>query len=158
MHIVMATAPRGGGAIERSKIPPLGLAFLGASVERAGMQVTIVDVHTDNLDVETSAKAILAAGPEIVGVSCLSHNRFQAIDMIKALKREDGQEYDNNDAHPKGHGAGDFAAGNHDGIEALRGREFPAQALLLFTKAAKVRLSHDDGTIDDNSEVDGSET
>ncbi len=88
MKVVLATAPRALGEIEMAGLPFLGVGYLASYLEEAGHKAVIVDSHSDNLSVEKAAKKIISFNPEVVGVTATTHNRLQAIALIKTLKKE----------------------------------------------------------------------
>ena len=90
MKVVLSNAPRGGGAIERSKLPPLGLGYLAAAVEQAGHHVTIVDAHNYDLSVEELADRVVDLKPDVYGMSALTHNRFSAMEVMERVKGRTG--------------------------------------------------------------------
>jgi len=88
MKVVLATAPRALGEIEMAGLPFLGIGYVAAYLEKAGHQVIIVDAHSDNLTVEQTVDKILSFDPAVVGFTATTHNRLQAIAVIKLLKKK----------------------------------------------------------------------
>jgi radical SAM superfamily enzyme YgiQ (UPF0313 family) len=88
MKVVLATAPRAAGEIEMAGLPFLGISYIASYLEKFGQhQVVIVDAHSDNLNVEQAANKILACNPQVIGFTATTHNRLQAISVIKLLKK-----------------------------------------------------------------------
>jgi radical SAM superfamily enzyme YgiQ (UPF0313 family) len=91
MKVVIANAPRGKkGAAERSKLPPLGIAYLASALENAGHKVALLDAHNYDLSSEEVSERIAAEKPDVFGISCLTHNRFAAIEVIEQVKAKTG--------------------------------------------------------------------
>lgn len=89
MKIVLATAPRALGDIEMAGLPFLGIAYIASYLEKLGShQVVIVDAHSDNLNTSQTINKILALNPQVVGFTATTHNRLQAIEVIKQLKQK----------------------------------------------------------------------
>lgn len=55
------------GSGKRSKYFPFGLAYVAASLERAGAEVTVVDMEGDDLSVERAVELVAASDPDLVG-------------------------------------------------------------------------------------------
>lgn len=92
------------GSRERKlAVPPLGLAYLAASLARAGIEVDILDVLIEGYENEQLAdntityglsesdirKRIREFNPDMIGVSCLFSNRGEdALNLCKIAKEE----------------------------------------------------------------------
>ncbi len=88
MKVVLATAPRALGEIEMAGLPFLGIGYVASYLEKAGHQVVIVDAHSENLTKKQTVAQILSFEPEVVGFTATTHNRLQAIEVIKLLKKK----------------------------------------------------------------------
>lgn len=88
MKVVLATAPRAGGALERSRLPFLGIGYIASVLEQKGFTVNIVDVHTKNYSEERAVTEILRLDPQAVGITATTHNRFHAIKMAALLRKK----------------------------------------------------------------------
>ncbi len=88
---VQLYVPPGGYFAERwskgSSMPPLGLLYIGAVLEKAGVPVEIVPA--DILDMSWAAirRKIRAGKPDIVGVTVTTENRFQSFRLIREAKK-----------------------------------------------------------------------
>ena len=72
----------------RTRRMPLGLAYIGAALLKAGHQVTVVDASLRGLTLEETVERALSIDPNVVGVGCttpLYHQAVAIIDRIKAL-------------------------------------------------------------------------
>ncbi|MFH1225824.1 MAG: radical SAM protein [bacterium] len=85
--IVLATAPRAKGDLERAGLPFLGLGYVAAVLERAGHEIKVVDAHTEDLSIAESVDRILEHQPAVVGLTATTNNRFPAIGIIRELKK-----------------------------------------------------------------------
>lgn len=79
-------AERYGRGIEKigSSLPPLGLLYLGAELEKAGYLVKIFDTQIENWDIEKVGKI------DIAGIYCNTSNYQRAIDLAKEIKTKMG--------------------------------------------------------------------
>ena len=78
MKVVLATAPE--TALSKSYLPPLGIGYLAAYLEQAGIEVHIADAHLNGFTVEELTHHILSLSPDLVGFTGTTPNRFQAIE------------------------------------------------------------------------------
>ncbi len=82
--------PPGGYFAERwtkgSSMPPLGLLYIAAVLEKEGHAIQIVPADILNLDRKQIAKAIRTFEADIIGVTSTTENRFQSFDLIKLAK------------------------------------------------------------------------
>lgn len=88
MKIVLTTAPRAEGDLERGGLPFLGIGYIGSWLKKHGYEAAITDPHTFDWNTEEAAKAILKKNPQAVGVTATTNNRFKAIKLIKELKKK----------------------------------------------------------------------
>src|SRR3989339_1634720 len=88
MKVVLTTAPRADGDLERAGLPFLGIGYIAAYLERFGHQIKITDPLNLIWDEETTIREILAFEPEAAGVTATTNNRFKAIKLIRELKRQ----------------------------------------------------------------------
>ena len=68
------------------KLPPLGLAYVGAALEKADFQVEILDNYNIRKPIEEVKKEIGRLEPEIVGITCGSVTYRPCIETAKAVK------------------------------------------------------------------------
>lgn len=92
---VQLYVPPGGYFAERwskgSSMPPLGLLYIGAVLEKAGVDVEIVPADVLGLGWQDIRKKIATDRPDIVGVTSTTENRFQSFRLVK-LAREAAPE------------------------------------------------------------------
>jgi anaerobic magnesium-protoporphyrin IX monomethyl ester cyclase len=92
---VQLYVPPGGYFAERwsrgSSMPPLGLLYIGAVLEKAGVDVEIVPADILKLGWRDIRRKIETAQPDIVGVTSTTENRFQSFRLVK-LAREAAPE------------------------------------------------------------------
>ncbi len=70
-------------------LPFLSIGYVASYLEKKGNHnVVIVDGHSENLNQEETVKKILSFSPEVVGLTATTHNRLQAISVIKLLKKK----------------------------------------------------------------------
>jgi anaerobic magnesium-protoporphyrin IX monomethyl ester cyclase len=68
------------------RLPPLGLAYVGAALEKADFQVQILDNYNIKKPIEEVKKEIRRLEPEIVGITCGSVTYRPCIETAKAVK------------------------------------------------------------------------
>lgn len=88
MKIVLTTAPRAEGDLERGGLPFLGIGYIGSWLKKHGYEAAIIDPHTFGWNTAEAAKAILKKNPQAVGVTATTNNRFKAVELIKELKKK----------------------------------------------------------------------
>jgi len=64
-------------------LPSLGIGYIASSLEMSGYKVKIIDSHVENYDSNMTIKKILEENPLAVGVTSVTQNRFNAIEVIK---------------------------------------------------------------------------
>ncbi|MCP2519633.1 B12-binding domain-containing radical SAM protein [Candidatus Aminicenantes bacterium AC-708-M15] len=88
---VQLFVPPGGYLAERwakeGTLPPLGLLYIGAILEKNGINVKIVPSDVLNLGWNDIKKEILDYKPDIIGVTSTTENRFQSFKVVKIAKR-----------------------------------------------------------------------
>lgn len=65
---------------------PLGLAYIGAVLERNGHKVQIINIDTDELNTEDLRKKFAIEKPELVGISVLTSSYKRAVRLAKLVK------------------------------------------------------------------------
>lgn len=83
--IVLATAPF--DFMEVWYAPPLGLAYIASCLEKEGYSVEIIDSHLRKFNIKKAAKTIVRNNPDAVGLSAMTDNRFNVIELSKEIKR-----------------------------------------------------------------------
>jgi anaerobic magnesium-protoporphyrin IX monomethyl ester cyclase len=68
------------------KLPPLGLTFVAASLEKAGYQATILDNYNLKKPIEDVKQELKRLEPEIVGITCGSVTYRRCIETVQAVK------------------------------------------------------------------------
>lgn len=87
MILLMTTAPpKDSPWIFGRKLPPLGLAYVAASLEKADYQVEIFDNYLLKKPIDYVKDEIKRLAPEIVGITCGSVTYRRCIETAKAVK------------------------------------------------------------------------
>jgi len=88
---VQLIIPPGGYFAERwskgSTMPPLGLLYIGAVLEKEGIDVRIVPADMKNMSWGNIKQDILDYEPDIIGVTSTTENRFQSFKLVKLAKK-----------------------------------------------------------------------
>jgi anaerobic magnesium-protoporphyrin IX monomethyl ester cyclase len=88
---VQFIVPPGGYFARRwskgSSMPPLGLLYLGAILERGGHDVRILPADILGSSWRDVKQEIQDFEPDIIGSSCLTENRFQSFKLIRLCKK-----------------------------------------------------------------------
>jgi len=69
-----------------AKLPPLGLAYVAAALEKAGFQVEILDNYQLNKPIDYVKQEVKRLAPEIVGITCSSVTYQRCVETAKAVK------------------------------------------------------------------------
>jgi anaerobic magnesium-protoporphyrin IX monomethyl ester cyclase len=69
-----------------NKIPPLGLAYIAAVLEKEGFEVEILDNYMLNKAIEDVKLEVNRLTPEIVGIGCSSNTYQRCVETAKAVK------------------------------------------------------------------------
>ncbi len=74
-----------------SKFPmsgvPLGIASLAAYLREKKMSPAVIDAPIQGWDFEKTAEEAIKTGAKIIGVSCLTENRYSALKTLKEVKK-----------------------------------------------------------------------
>jgi len=88
---VQLFVPRGGYLAERwtkgSSMPPLGLLYISAILEKNGFQVKVVPADILNLSWSEIKQEVQSFEPDLIGVTSNTENRFQSFKLIKFVKK-----------------------------------------------------------------------
>ena len=68
------------------RLPPLGLAYVAAALEKAGFQIEIFDNYLLEKSIEEVKVEIKKRAPEIVGITCSSLTYERCVETAKAVK------------------------------------------------------------------------
>ena len=71
----------------RTRRMPLGLAYVGAALLKAGHQVKVVDASLYDLTTEETVERALSNDPQFVGVGCTTPLYHQAVEIIALIKK-----------------------------------------------------------------------
>jgi anaerobic magnesium-protoporphyrin IX monomethyl ester cyclase len=86
--LLMTTAPPENGAWYLGKrLPPIGLMYVAAALEKAGFKVQMLDNYLMKKTTEEIKQLITTINPEIVGVTCGSATYPRCIETAKAIKQ-----------------------------------------------------------------------
>ena len=84
---VQLFVPPGGYFAERwtkgSSMPPLGLLYIGAILEKEGHDVRIVPAELLSLSWKHIREEMVDFKPDIIGVTSTTENRFQSFELIQ---------------------------------------------------------------------------
>lgn len=90
MKIQLFVAP-GGYFAERwrkgSSMPPLGLLYIAAVLEREGHEIQIIPADILGLNFKQIQRKIKEFKPDIIGITSTTENRFQSFKLIKKAKQ-----------------------------------------------------------------------
>lgn len=71
----------------KTKIPPLGLLYIGASLEKGGRQVKIIDAEAEEISLDKLGKLAKNYQPQLIGISVTTPTFKKARQTAKYLKR-----------------------------------------------------------------------
>jgi anaerobic magnesium-protoporphyrin IX monomethyl ester cyclase len=85
--LLMTTAPPENSAWYHGKrLPPVGLLYVGAALEKAGFEVQLLDNYLLNKPVSEVKAHVLKVNPQIVGITCGSATYGRCIETARAIK------------------------------------------------------------------------
>ncbi len=82
IDVLLVNPREAGGFFER--MPPLGLAYIAASLEKHGFSVRIVDFEIDNRSLTTWLEELQ---PQFLGISGTTHTRFESFRLAQEAKK-----------------------------------------------------------------------
>lgn len=88
MKILLVNPPASERFPSTSRVPPLGLAYIAAALEKNGFSVQILDAAVEELTIEKTAERILANNADIVGFTAMTPNYPQTEKIAIILKRK----------------------------------------------------------------------
>ena len=71
------------------KSPPLGLAYIASVLEKGGYSVKIIDMSVLDIDYRDLAKEISRIKPKVVGISFMTNQYKDAVNVSKVVKGVD---------------------------------------------------------------------
>jgi len=87
MILLMTTAPPLNAPwIHGRKLPPLGLAYVGAALEEAGFQVEILDNYLLGIPIDEIKQIVKKKNPSVVGIACSSATYQRCVETANAVK------------------------------------------------------------------------
>ncbi len=88
MILLMTTAPPENGAWYLGKrLPPIGLMYVAAALEKAGFEVQMLDNYLMKKSTEEIKQLIHKTQPQFVGITCGSATYPRCIETAKAIKQ-----------------------------------------------------------------------
>lgn len=81
MKIVLIQPPSGNQSL---KVPPLGLAYIAAVLKKNYIETKIIDFNVENINLYIYLKR---ENPNIIGISSIVTNAFQALELAKQTKK-----------------------------------------------------------------------
>jgi anaerobic magnesium-protoporphyrin IX monomethyl ester cyclase len=85
--LLMTTAPPENGAWYLGKrLPPIGLMYVAAALEKAGLMVQMLDNYLMKMPLEEVKELIARVNPAIVGITCGSATYRRCIETAHAIK------------------------------------------------------------------------
>jgi anaerobic magnesium-protoporphyrin IX monomethyl ester cyclase len=70
-----------------SSQPSFGLVCLGASAEKEGAEVTIIDASTESISLEQGLRAVLESSPDIIGISSTTAGIVASGELAEKVKK-----------------------------------------------------------------------
>ena len=71
----------------RSKTPPIGIAYLASTIEKAGHTVKIIDSTVMNYRLRHIKREIKRFNPDVVGVTAMTTFIYDALEVLKLVKK-----------------------------------------------------------------------
>jgi anaerobic magnesium-protoporphyrin IX monomethyl ester cyclase len=87
MILLMTTAPPENGYWYHGKaLPPIGLMYVAAALEKAGFEVQMLDNYLQKKPVAEVQQLVTQSQPQIVGITCGSATYPRCVETAKAIK------------------------------------------------------------------------
>ena len=87
MILLMTTAPPANDVWYLGKrLPPIGLMYVAAALEKAGFQVQMLDNYLMKKPIDEVKQFVAKLNPQIVGITCGSATYARCIETAKAIK------------------------------------------------------------------------
>ena len=87
MILLMTTAPPANGTWYLGKrLPPIGLMYVAAALEKAGFEVQMLDNYLMKKPLDEVKQLVSKLSPQIVGITCGSATYSRCIETAKAIK------------------------------------------------------------------------
>ena len=71
----------------RLKLPPLGILYIAAYLEKSGLPVEILDANFSDATPENAAQEAVKKSPDIVGITATAVTLKNALDIVESIKR-----------------------------------------------------------------------
>jgi anaerobic magnesium-protoporphyrin IX monomethyl ester cyclase len=85
--LLMTTAPPENGAWYLGKrLPPIGLMYVAAALEKAGFEVQMLDNYLMKKPINEIKQLVTNLNPQIIGITCGSATYTRCIETAKAIK------------------------------------------------------------------------
>lgn len=88
MKILLVNPPASERFPSASRVPPLGLTYIAAALEKNGFSARILDASVEELAAEEAAERILNSNADIVGFTAMTPNYPQAEKIARILKEK----------------------------------------------------------------------
>lgn len=89
--IILMTPPGGvlgeGLFHTSSVVPPLGLGYLSAAIDKSKYEVKVIDACAPKITLREACRILATEKPDVIGVTFSTEKRFDAFDLIRAAKR-----------------------------------------------------------------------
>ncbi len=72
--------------VSKDIMPPLGLAWIAAVLEKNNVSVRIIDALAERKDLENVAHEVEGYRPDIVGITCVTHTRHEVFRTANIIK------------------------------------------------------------------------
>ncbi|HUK84853.1 MAG TPA: radical SAM protein [Candidatus Acidoferrum sp.] len=87
MILLMTTAPPEDGAWYLGKrLPPIGLMYVAAALEKAGFEVQMLDNYLMKKPIDEIKQLVINLNPQIIGITCGSATYTRCIETARAIK------------------------------------------------------------------------
>jgi radical SAM superfamily enzyme YgiQ (UPF0313 family) len=90
MRVVLTQAHKSWRFATNNLVIPNSLLYIGASLEKAGHEVVLIDPLVHDLSLQELMAKIKAARPDLVGLYMTTDSRFRAFELIAEVKRSLG--------------------------------------------------------------------
>jgi magnesium-protoporphyrin IX monomethyl ester (oxidative) cyclase len=85
-RVALATVPNRHNRYHNVHYPPLGLLYMAAHLRAAGFEVQVLDAAARGMDCDELCRAVAAAAPDVLGLTCTTHTRLELVEAARALR------------------------------------------------------------------------
>jgi len=89
VKVILVIPPQYEGMLKKDEwFPQMGIASIASVLESKGMEVNVIDAIINNYTIKETLNGILCRDPDAIGITATTLNRFSAIELCNAIKKQ----------------------------------------------------------------------